>query len=496
MIDFQCDASDFQEFFSRALQGLNDNCQTLNEKTGSVLMEGGVYRGIWMECAPLEGLVFAPVDPQTARRNHLAFFQLQREDGQFPSSIAEKRVGFAQIQQVVPMAETAYELGVISADEELLRRTYQAWKKWDHWIGLHRDSLKRNVCEAFCEFDTGHDNSSRFRGLPKACPGQEAVNCPDDPRLPFAAPDLTATMFGGRIAMAKIAKALGEIHAQDEWLEKADASRRALFEYCFDPVSEFFYDRDAHGDLIKILSDAGIRVLGEHAVDQALFERIFKRWITNPEAFWTPYPIPSVAACDPGFQYPPQENCWGGASQALLALRTPRWLEYYGQFSALNHLMLRWLEAMRRSPEFMQQMNPFTGEFSTSPGYSPAMCCALDFTTRLAGVKETPDGLTWGCTGIPGVKKSSFRVDRLTGGSASLVIGDGIATLGLNGRELARVKGPVRCFCDKNGENLRMVAVKDESIEISLPDCQPCTLHMKENQVTFLDQNIHVPLLS
>ncbi len=235
MIEFQCDSSDFQEFFARALRGLKANCRTIHETTGQVLIEGGVYQGIWMECAPLEGAVYAPVAPDVVRRNHLAFFRHQREDGQFPASISEKRVGFAQIQQVVPMAATGYELGVVSGDGELLELTYRAWEKWDGWICRHRDTRKRNVCEAFCEYDTGHDNSFRFRGLPKACPEREAANCPDDPRLPYAAPDLTATMFGGRMAMAKIAAALGNSNELDEWTEKAEVTRKALFQYCFDP---------------------------------------------------------------------------------------------------------------------------------------------------------------------------------------------------------------------------------------------------------------------
>lgn len=488
MIKFQCNSNDFQDFFTRALRGLDANCRTIHETIGRVLIEGGIYQGIWMECAPLEGLVYAPVAPDVARRNHVAFFLHQRENGQFPSSISEKRAGFAQIQQVVPMAATAYELGIVSEDEELLEQTCRAWKKWDEWICTHRDTRKRNVCEAFCEYDTGHDNSFRFHGLPKACPDQEAANCPDLPRLPYAAPDLTATMFGGRLAMAKIAAALGDRNAQAEWLEKAEKTRKALFQYCFDPESEFFYDRDAHGNLVKNLSDAGLRVLGEHAVDQTLFDRIFERWIGNPEAFWTPYPIPSVAACDPGFRFPPPENCWGGASQALLALRTPRWLEHYGRFGALNHLMKRWLEAMLRCPDFMQQMNPFTGEFSTSAEYSPSMCCALDFTTRLAGVMETPEGLSWGCTGIPETTHSRFELNLMRGGSAAVVMDAGTATLFLDGREFLRIRGPVRCFSGKKGERLRITAVSGGTLEAARPGTRPRKWAVRENQNIVMEE--------
>ena len=56
-----------------------------------VLLEGAVYPGIWLECGPMEGLVYAtlakfvplqtgqPTPFATARANHMAFFALQRE---------------------------------------------------------------------------------------------------------------------------------------------------------------------------------------------------------------------------------------------------------------------------------------------------------------------------------------------------------------------------------------------------------------------------------
>ncbi len=482
MLKFSCDSEKYQDFFNRAIEGLQGNCRELNESTGIVLTEGGLYPGIWIECAPLEGLVYLPVSAEIARNNHTAFFRNQFADGQIPFNISAKGMGTAQIQQTVPAVETAYELGVILQDEALLAEAYNAWSRWDAWIARYRDSGKRNICEAFCEFDTGHDNSYRFKGLPKFCPEQDAKLCPDNPRLPYIAPDLTATMYGGRIALAKIAALFGRKSEEEEWLEKAETMRQALFQYCYDAESDFFYDRDAHGNLIKHLSDAGLRVLMEHGAEQELFERIFKRHLANEKEFWTPYPFPSVAMSDPHVQFPPPDNCWGGASQALLALRTPRWLEHYGKWGTLNELMLRWLEAMGGCPEFMQQMNPVTGEFSTSPGYSPAMCCALDFTSRLCGVMETAEGLSFGCCGIPGVNKSKFHLECRRSGTAGVHRKNGVSVLYRDGQMLAEVSGAVRVFCDTDGNNMRFVSVTDEAVEITLPGEGRITRQVRENE--------------
>ena len=172
------------------------------------------------------------------------------------------------------------------------------------------------------------------------------------------------------------------------WQEKAEHMRQRIMHYCYDPEDQCFYDVDAEGNFVRIRGDVLTRVLGEHVVDQATFEQIYDRHIKNPDAFWTPYPLPSIAADDPAFDHRLPYNSWGGASQALTALRAPRWFEHYGKSNDLEHVMKRWLEAILTASDFMQQLNPWTGEASTSAGYSPTMCVFIDFVDRL-GIFDT-----------------------------------------------------------------------------------------------------------
>ena len=135
------------------------------------------------------------------------------------------------------------------------------------------------------------------------------------------------------------------------------------------------------------------RVLGEHVLklehahDRAIFHDVWERQLHNPRAFWAPWPFPSVAMDDPQFVRPIPRNSWGGATQALTALRTPRWMPHYGKQAELDHLMRQWVEAISRYTEFRQQMDPLTGDFTRADpsGYSPAALVYLDFVRRLAG---------------------------------------------------------------------------------------------------------------
>lgn len=377
--------------YQQALRGLETNTCLVLGYDNPVLIEGGGYGGVWLECAPLEGLVYGRVAPDIARHNHDVFFHHQREDGYLPCYVWRSEIGASQIQMVVPIARTALETFHLIHDEAFLAKAYNACARWDDWLSRHRNTRGTGLCEAFCEFDTGHDRSPRFHGLPKECDQLDAARCPKAGKLPYLAPDLSATVFGGRRALAEIASLLGKRAEADRWQDKAETIRRRIIEHCYDPETECFYDVDSDGRFVKIVGDALTRVLCEHVVDQPMFERIYARHIKNPEAFWTPYPLPSIAANDPTFVRELPKNSWGGASQALTALRAPRWFEHYGQSGDLRILMTRWVEAIVRAPDFMQQMNPWTGEFSTAAGYSPAMCVFIDFVDRLGLLKTQRD---------------------------------------------------------------------------------------------------------
>jgi hypothetical protein len=385
-----------------ALAVLAGNIKSVPGYNKPVLFEGSTYQGIWQECGPHEALVYATlrnyVAPaktspiEVARNNHMAFFALQRADGQLPASIKMTENGFGQIQMVVPIAATAWDLVQITKDQELLEAAYKACSRWDGWLRMYRDTRKTGLVEGFCTYDTGHDNSPRWAGIPNRCPDADARKCPQIASMPRLCPDLSATVFGGRIALAAMAKALGKKAEADRWLADAERIRRLILDKLYSPEDAAFYDLDAQNKFVRVRSDVISRVLGEHVLDvsqkrdKAIFEAVWTRQLHNPKAFWAPFPLSSIAQDDPTFVRPIPRNSWGGASQALTALRVPRWMEHYGKGEAMKYLMKQWCEAIARHSEFRQQVDPQTGEF-TQPdpgGYSPTALVFLLFAERLA----------------------------------------------------------------------------------------------------------------
>jgi hypothetical protein len=392
------------ETWNAAMSTLAGNVRVIRGYDRPVLIEGSTYQGIWLECGPHEALVYATlgayVSPATAlmaplqiaRNNHMAFFSLQRSDGQLPASMKTTDTGYGQIQMVVPIAATAWELFQLSGDHEFLETAYASCSRWDAWLRQYRDTRKTGLVEGFCTYDTGHDNSPRWAGIPNRCPDADARKCPPIASMPRLCPDLSATVYGGRVALASMAEALGKRDEAARWRADAEKIRRLIIDKLYSPEDAAFYDLDAQNKFVRVRSDVISRVLGEHVLqlsdkrDKAIFDAVWTRQLHNPLAFWAPYPLTSIAQNDPAFVRPIPRNSWGGASQALTALRAPRWMAHYGKQAELNHLMQQWCEAIMRHSEFRQQMDPLTGVF-TQPdpgGYSPAALVFLDFARRLS----------------------------------------------------------------------------------------------------------------
>ena len=458
-----------QATYSRALETLARNVTKVFNYAEPVLIEGSNYSGIWMECGPLEGLAYAGIDPLVARQNHLVFFAAQREDGQIPCWVRTNRIGFAQIQMVVPIAATAWELARATGDSELLEKTYGGWARWDAWLRRHRNTRGTGLCEGFCTWDTGHDNSPRWKGMPNNCPGGEARNLPPVASLPWLSPDLSATVYGGRVALAAIARALGKTADADRWLADAESIRTAIIGRLYSPEDAAFYDVDAQDRIVRVRGDVISRVLGEHVVDQRLFETIYRRQIRNPSAFWSTYPLPSIAMDDPAFVRPIPRNSWGGASQALTALRTPRWMEHYGKAADLAHLMQQWTRAIARDGRFLQQMDPVDGRFTEDLGdYSPAALCFVEFTWRLSGVRQEADLLHWNVRPPSTDVRSSYRVRISPTTNAELRYAKGSAELLLNDKVVYRTAATVRFVTDRAGKLVAAVGIGAEQTRATI----------------------------
>src|SRR5690606_17385791 len=101
-------------------------------------------------------------------------------------------------------------------DTDWLSKMLGAMARYDAWLARHRDTLGTGAVEAFSTYDTGHDLSSRFWHVPDSPFANDPTRYdPDNPILPFIAPDLTANVACQRDYLGHIADHLGS--GGDTW---------------------------------------------------------------------------------------------------------------------------------------------------------------------------------------------------------------------------------------------------------------------------------------
>lgn len=361
---------------------------------GNVFYISDTYPGLWLEHA-YDGVAwadYAPEQSEVSANTVRLFFSNQKPSGQLPCFVWKDRVGYSQLQECVSIGSVCLEaIAQNPSDTKLLSECYGSVKNWVNWLYDKRMPNNLGLVEMFCGYDTGHDNSSRLKGL--KYPGRFSENDNDVPTdddvLPIIAPDINACFYGNHKALEEMARMLGNETEAENWKIKAENVKKRMFEYCFDKDDEYFYDVDKNGNMRKIRSISITNVLSEGVCDFDLANRIFERYLHNPNEFWTPYPFPAVSVSDPEWVQNLNGNSWNFYSQGLTALRSMRWMPKIGRTQEMEEVMDKWLAAWANSnsTRFGQELHPITGEPSEcSQYYSSCMLYLLHSMRRLYGI--------------------------------------------------------------------------------------------------------------
>ncbi len=379
----------------QAKTALFGNILKVEQYSVPLLMAGDKYPGMWLEHNQ-DNLFLAEYAPENAWASQTAFMDFQREDGLLPFVIPSEKgpfftddAHFWQVQSIYPFARCALEIAKTTGQGEAeLNRIYRAAARFDDWLCRYRNRDGTGLVEMYCEYDTGHDHDPRVTdgGIPGSCPGNDAVNMPDLPFMPVLSVDLSAMAYGARIALAELAELLGKTDESDLWRERATKLKEIIKKLLYDPVDDFYYDRDRNG-LRKYRTEHITRMFLNEVMDQEEFDRIYHRYFENPAEFLTPYPFPSVSPADPRFDWNCPRNSWGCNTQSLTSLRALLWLRHYGREEERTALLFRYFRSyLTHGTQFQQELNPFDGSpVGSGRNYTPTLILYLEGAKLLKG---------------------------------------------------------------------------------------------------------------
>ena len=393
------------EEIKKRLYGVHIDCFEGMDKPLFLISEA--YPGIWLEHV-YDSVFLAKNDPTMlylAENTINLFIDNQKEDGQLPCLVLDGKrrkfgrlVGYGQIQECVSFAKLAFMVYEMNQDREFLQKVFDSSKKWVGWLKKNRMTTNRGLIEMFVGYDTGHDNSGRLTGL--SCEGyyvidEEVQNAsilpPNDEVAPILAVDMNCNFHSNLVHISKMARELCLSDEAVKFEAEAKAVKEKLFELCYDKDDDFFYDVDKNGQKRKYLSSTIFHLFLEGVLDREedaeLIERIYRRHISNPAEFATPYPYPSMAVNDPSCKGHADANCWGYYSQGLIALRATLWMEKYGFEAEFDNLCTKWVEVWTDNFDkikMAQEIDPLTGiPTRSSEWYSSTMLFYLYAVKRL-----------------------------------------------------------------------------------------------------------------
>lgn len=470
-VKFVASSDQFESQYYKAVRELL-MCIKPNGSVRAILQEGGNYPGCWLESTgTINAELLSRFIPSVSEATYEAFADNQLDDGLFPYKVIAEGPFYFQIQLVTPLARCVwnhYELN--GRNKAFLEKMYAAMRQYDSWLVKYRDTRGTGAVEAFCAHDTGHDLSARFWHVPDSPHNNDPRTYnPDNPLLPFIAPDLTANVICQRFYLARIAEELGEDGAP--WREKAEQSMAALFEHCYDADDEFFYDRDKNGQHVRIQSDVLLRVLACEVGDDAFFATALKRYLLNTGKFFARYPFTSIALDDPRFDPNFAHNSWCGPTNFLSIIRTPHAFEAHHRHVELSWVLYPIVYALFHMERFAQTLNPFTGAAGFTEKYSPTILCLLDFVERLCGILPRPDGQLW-FTGLVPYQVEQKQVSHETAYSRivdgqvfELVNAPSTCTAFCDGVLLFEVPKGIRVVTDRQGRLASVIGMSVQDIE-------------------------------
>lgn len=397
-VSFQINDPLVQKIFDAAERKLRDNLKDFAGR--QVLIEGGGYHKIWLETQPMGGEMYAGRNMTAAINNQSLFMEYQRGDGRIPGSIMlEDGRLVAQFNKFQGFCFPAPALNMyywMGCDREYLLRLQDALARFDAYLWNVRDSDGDGCLETWCMCDTGEDHARRYGDAPFWW--EEDTPPTESSVVPIASMDIMSYSYAARDTLAKISTILSD-EKTGYWRKAAEAVRQKMQTYLWSEADGACFDRDKAGRRMPTLIHNNLRCMYWGSFTMEMARRFVTEHLLNPEEFWTPMPLPSVAANDPLFYNNPL-NDWSGQPEGLTYQRALQALEKYGYQKLLPLLAGKLFEAIGDACVFTQQFDPFTGKPSGDlDGYGPTMLAVLGYVERLYGVHLEGKSLWWGVAG-------------------------------------------------------------------------------------------------
>jgi hypothetical protein len=399
-VSFKASNNFIQKLFDEAEIKISKNIAKFGDV--NVLTEGtSLYPNVWLETQPMGGEMYAKRNIEIAVNNQLVFMNNQREDGRLPGMISLNNDGTIHCDydwlQGYCFPTHAFNMYFLAKeDKDYLEKLYDVLVGFDNYLWKYRDSDGDGCLEVWCIWDTGEDFSTRFYEAPNSWGGESAPY--GKAKLPYESMDLMGYSYNGRYVLSVISEILKNGKEQ-YWRKKSDEVKEKIRSYLWIEEKNACYDRDCNNEILDVLIHNNLRVMYFGAFTQDMADNFIKYHLLNPNEFWTPLPLPSIAISEKLFRNN-SHNDWSGQPEGLTYQRAIMALENYGHFAEVTLLGEKLIKAVGKYCVFTQQFDPFTMEPSLKEnkdfdGYGPTILAVLEYIAKMYGIHMNNNTIYW-----------------------------------------------------------------------------------------------------
>ena len=389
----------------RALNQLRSNLRTgydpyYRQRFAYIMPSVGRYEWQWFWDSCFHAIALSTLDVELAKTELNTLLMSQRADGFIGHIIYWGRWGsiasavFGQSRptewrrrhsgmiQPPVLAHALLRIWQESGDADYLIATLPRVRSYYEWLSAERDPETDGLIGVISPYECGLDNSPAYDAeLGLNHPGRRDLlltnwrldwhnallgrghnfaHLKRRNRFIMIDPFMNAVYADGWDAISEMHAALDQHDDAESAREKRDQTVAALNTHCWDASSgRWLYLRSAERIPDHTLAVGTIFPLIVAGQEPSKVDEAVNRHLLNEAEFWTPYPVPSVAASEPTFDPDGESTIWRGPVCMNLNWLLARGLRRHGFKQAASEIETKSIDMASR--DFREFYSPLSG---------------------------------------------------------------------------------------------------------------------------------------
>ncbi|MEE9286254.1 MAG: hypothetical protein V3V35_11075 [Dehalococcoidia bacterium] len=360
---------------------------------------GYPWQWFWDSC--FHAIVLCHIDVKLAQQELRTLWKAQHPDGFIPHvvhwgarftvnplALLQSRLSWrpkstALIQPPV-LAQAALAVAERSQDQDFIAEAADRVRRYYIWLRDQRDPDADRLISVITPYETGMDHLPAF---------DEALGARDPSRLGLQARDRLLDLHNlvrgrnynldvifrrdrfnvedvlvnclyaqGLRAASRLFVMTGDDPSAESLARMAHRTEQAVLTKLYDKSAGAFWGLSGKAETpLKTLTIASLLPVVLESIGPDQVEELVQRHILNEDEFWLPYPLPSVARCEPSFRPSARFLLWRGPTWINTNWLIAGGLRRHGYTEIADTIARKSAELALKSG-FREFYNPFTGE--------------------------------------------------------------------------------------------------------------------------------------